>query len=555
MHSLHEPTLRDTVFDRLTQLFELIPDVTQDLWDAANKKKLPPETLATIYDKLGLFLQSYPEYRRIVLYLPFELLPDRNDIKSANSQLKKSALFFVKHYLKRWKELLLVSDVRTNFIDGDVPEDHLLTEPLPRTIKAAQLIPLLIRKNILSRKEAQTLWLESDGLLNETLTEVLGYVGTPAPDGLFSSQDLIENQFITDRQNLTVARASWLRSIRIHTLIEKSALQLVEQIKLGAGSIDDLKKYLTANVYPTIQQTGIIALREYVQHLSETDLLSAQQLASSLTELLTTLWETASHRSKDLIRILVSHFAYLKIIPKDSSLLQLTQIPFPSFAHFFIETTNETSQLFDELRGLAKTIETDEVSQYVYPVIIAYGSHIKGYSGIDADIDIAVLVKPGTEVSKREYIHKRLSQILTHEKIKELPTEFWITNNNGMLGIRDYTSFSHPDNQIGDSLFIHILLQCPWIGNNELIQLLKPAVHAIYTRNTTPAKRNLWAASLEHDIIQYRLLHKGYARLFPKQIPVAFPGVVDTESSFWDSGFRRLATLLYIKKVMVPIKK
>ncbi|MEI8223866.1 MAG: hypothetical protein WCG20_01945 [bacterium] len=553
MNSPNEQTLRDAVFDKLSQIFELIPDATQDLWSAATRGAFPTETLAAIYDDLGLFLDSYPEYRRLVLYIPFELLPYCNDNCTVMSaKLNQSAQTFLVSYLKRWNELLHISDVRANFMNGDVPEDHLLTEPLHRTTKAAQLIPLLIRKNILSRKHAQTLWLESDGLLNETLTEVLGYTSVPTPDDLFSSCEIIENQFIVDSHNLTDARANWLRQVRIHALTEKNALQLVEKIKLGNGSIDDLKKYLSAHSSPTVHQTGIIALREYAQHLAKTDLLSAQQLASSFAELLTALWETASHENKDLIGTLVSHFAYLKIIPEDSSLLQLTQIPFPSFARFFIETTHETNQLLDELKRLTLTIETDEVSQYVYPIIIAYGSQIKGYSGIGADIDSAVLIKPGTEVSKREYIHERLSQILVHEKIKELPTEFWITESNGTIGIRDYKSFSHPDNQIGDSLFIHILLQCPWIGNSELIQLLKPAVHSIYTRNTIPTNRNLWAESLEHDIIQYRLLHKGYARLFPKQIPATLPNVIDVESTFWDSGFRRLATLLYIKKVIVP---
>lgn len=552
MHSLHEPTLRDAVFDKLSQLFELIPDATQDLWDAATRGAFPAETLATLYDKLGLFLESYPEYRRIILYIPFELLPNCNDNESISPELNQSAQTFLVSYLKRWNELLSICDVRANFIDGDVPEDHLLTEPLPRTIKAAQLIPMLIRKNILSREQAQTLWLKSDGLLNETLTEALGYVSTPTEADLFSSQELIENQFIGDRQNLTIARATWLRQMRIHALTERNAFQLVEQIKLGTRSIDDLKKYLTMSAHPTAQQTGIIALREYGKHLAQTDLVSTQQLASSLSGILIDIWENASRESKDLVRILVSHFAYLKIIPAESSLFKQVQAPFPSFSHFFMETRDETRQLFGELGVLTQAIQTDEVSQYVYPVIIAYGSQIKGYSGIDADIDIAVLIKPGTEVSKRGFIHKRLSQILVHEKIKELPTEFWITENHGMLTIRDHTSFSHPDNLIGDSLFIHILLQCPWIGMHEDIEFLKHAVYETYMRHASASQRNLWAESLEHDIIQYRLLHKGYARLFPKQIPSTLPGVVDAESTFWDSGFRRLATLLYIKKVMVP---
>ena len=69
--------------------------------------------------------------------------------------------------------------------------------------------------------------------------------------------------------------------------------------------------------------------------------------------------------------------------------------------------------------------------------------------------------------------------------------------------------------------------------------------------------RKIWMRELERDTLLYRLLHKGYARLNTEQggITTRNGNDIDQNSMFWDSGYRRLATKLFITKVFLPILK
>ena len=67
------------------------------------------------------------------------------------------------------------------------------------------------------------------------------------------------------------------------------------------------------------------------------------------------------------------------------------------------------------------------------------------------------------------------------------------------------------------------------------------------------ARKN-WLLEIERDTLQYRLMHKGNARHYPEQggIQTENSGALDSESMFWDSGYRRVATQLFLKKVFLP---
>jgi hypothetical protein len=77
---------------------------------------------------------------------------------------------------------------------------------------------------------------------------------------------------------------------------------------------------------------------------------------------------------------------------------------------------------------------------------------------------------------------------------------------------------------------------------------------AEYLRPKTGTSHKSFLEELERDILQYRLLHRGYARYFAEQggLRRDCENEMDTQSAFWDSGYRRLATTLFIKKVFLP---
>jgi hypothetical protein len=66
--------------------------------------------------------------------------------------------------------------------------------------------------------------------------------------------------------------------------------------------------------------------------------------------------------------------------------------------------------------------------------------------------------------------------------------------------------------------------------------------------------RMVWLGELERDVLQYRLMHKGYRRFFPPRggIDRFRAQGLDPESVFWDSGYRRLATKLFVSRVFLP---
>lgn len=550
MHQTQETTLRKDIFDGLRLIFKMLPDATQDIWHTVTTGLVGENVLVKLYNDLSEFLESFPEYSRIIFYIPIELLPDASRTEMTGP-LGIAALRFVTVYRKHWNELLHIHDVRANFINGDVPEKELyaITGQLPRISKAAHLVPALLRKAIISRTEIEALWETSDNILRATLAEVLELLdhdANPVKEVIndpFTDLTAIDRQFVIDNRDLTTARADWLKADRIRNLIECNARHIVEVLDNG-GELERFATLLYPDAFSIMQRIGIRTL---------TLLGKTHDVSERFTPALLALWDMKDPAIRDAIEVLISHWSYLGIISKGNDLRVHTQVPVPSFDNFFIEPVPGKESLFAELERLALSITSDEVARYVYPVIIAYGSQIKGYGAPNADVDIAVFIRPDTDWSKKDCIRKRLRELLVHEKIRSAPLEFWMEDTENGIGIKSYDATSN-DNHIGDTVFIHILLQCPWLGDNDAIDKLRTVAINSYINIDNPKQRSFLAESLEHDVIQYRLLHKGYARLFPEQFNAITDRAADAPSTFWDSGFRRLATLLYINKVMVPRK-
>ena len=74
-----------------------------------------------------------------------------------------------------------------------------------------------------------------------------------------------------------------------------------------------------------------------------------------------------------------------------------------------------------------------------------------------------------------------------------------------------------------------------------------------YAKNHTLAERadrDFYLQAIERDLLQYRLLHKGYERHYPTTKKTAES--IDGNSAYWDSGYRAVATKLFIDKVYIP---
>jgi predicted nucleotidyltransferase len=189
-------------------------------------------------------------------------------------------------------------------------------------------------------------------------------------------------------------------------------------------------------------------------------------------------------------------------------------------------------------------------------VVLVFGSHLKGYGAHNADIDLAVFVKPGTLVSDRARVQERLKEVFVYERIHGDIVEFWLKDRNEELEIID---FKKPDSSLGESWWVHILFGAAWLGEENATREIRSKLLVPYMRNSgkqidgTDALR-IWLEEMESDVLQYRLMHKGYANFYPAcgGINTDSPDRIDGQSLFWDSGYRQLATRLFVSMVFLP---
>src|SRR3989338_9134161 len=75
---------------------------------------------------------------------------------------------------KAWRGLLQTHDVRANFVDGDVLEAEQRKDDLPRVVKAAHLIPVLVQKGLSKAGYAISLMNNTeDPVLKQSIGEAL----------------------------------------------------------------------------------------------------------------------------------------------------------------------------------------------------------------------------------------------------------------------------------------------------------------------------------------------------------------------------------------------
>jgi hypothetical protein len=153
------------------------------------------------YTALASLLRD-PDYERLALYVPFELLPaamwQPND-----EYLQQAITEFKSAYMQAWEHLLYTEDVRANFVDGDVLETPLRVEDVPRVVKAAHLIPALVTRGLLSTQEVIELHAQSEeSVLKQNVAESLLVL---ADKGYITAQQL-EQCGITYESNIEPSR-------------------------------------------------------------------------------------------------------------------------------------------------------------------------------------------------------------------------------------------------------------------------------------------------------------------------------------------------------------
>lgn len=591
---------RKDLIQSINDVFNCLPRPDMSLKTAISQKHITEEQITKLYVTLSDLLESDPDYKRIILYIPFELLPNKKWLPF-EGKTQQASYRFNEAYLRAWKELFLVQDVRANFVDGDVLEVEKRDGDLPRVVKAAHLIPKLVESGLLdfayvldllkestnqtlrnsiadtlpvladlgfiTEKEIALMKKSNDRLIVNMAHIIVSNIETNKKQtktttksiDLPSVQEALYEKFsqveTEEYDDITEKRKEWLKQKKKQKTIALLGADIGTAIIEKRLTDETLNSFLTHGANSSSQQALIEGIREAIESIESIDHDRARELYEKYKETLLTLWESNNSEIRESLSKNFRRLHYLNIVD-DRKLAELN-IAIPTLTGPFSENLKAMTKEMSDIQNIAVTIESvPGLAKLLYPVVLVYGSCLKGYSAQTADIDLGVFVKPGISLDDRVKLQELLQKTFTHERIKDKIVEFWLEEKDGWLNVRDFES---PDVSLGESHWTHILFGAAWKGNRNVIKELHKKLLVPYMNDADQEiqehnARSLYLEEMERDALQYRLMHKGYEKFFPPYGGVHTPHAdeIDGDSTFWDSGYRQLATRLFVSRVFLP---
>lgn len=538
----------------LDEIMAALPRPDMSLQEAISEGHVSESQAADLYKALSHELESDPDFKRIVLYLPFEFLPDAK-WRASDPDLQDEINRFKSDYQYALHNLLGTQDVRANFVDGDVMETELRQGDLPRVVKVAHMIPKLVEAGIMDIDDVRDLIKPTDDeVLLQSISEalpVLEDMGLVSDDELVEMQNLMP-EFTQDEPNtnvqITLNRAKWLDKEQDRKTMEALGDEIATEILE--------EKFSVIRPNPDNQKAFVIGVRKALESISRSDLQQARELYNKYYPTMAELWDSGKPDVHDEIAKTLRRLHGLKLVNEEQ--LSVFEISPPKLHGNASENLQGLETEMGDIRNMISVIEKDPMlSEFVYPVGLVYGSRLKGYGDNESDFDIAVIVKPGTPLESKGQITESLSKIFTHEKIHGDTVQFWLEDDgeNG-LAVQD---FAQRDKNVGESDWVNSLFGSVWEGDKATIKELREKLLTPYLYNQEKTiedrkARRIYLEDMERENLQYRLMHKGYEKFFPPfgGLDTEHSSGVDGESTFWDSGYRMTATKLFASKVFLP---
>jgi hypothetical protein len=554
----------------LDALFQSVPDATEEISDAIKSGRISEDAATKLYDQLALFLNIEPLHRRLVLYLPFEILPSR-DRHHASESLRAAQKLFLDAYMRCWRELLDEVDVRANFFDGNILEKELAPDGQPRVVKAAHLIPQLLKKGIISKDEVaehrdlgSTILKQSiDDAFPESVTGVRVEKNPEVfdnarllnlPEEIAGELRKLDMREAHDyAQALPPARVAWERKSNEDVLVTTYANKIARSLTAHL-SIEYVVPFTGREHALAVRLSALRAIGIAVEQMKRgrKGLEWAQDVSGAFLNRFERNMVDSPEISDELEGIL-ARWTYLGITAKQD--LKKFGFELPKLDAGFSKKSRFAADVEHYWSIIATMRQDGELAQLFYPVALFFGSGLKRYAKRNADIDVAVLIRPGVAKNKRKKIRRILGELFSDKKVGGKVVEFWLEKDEDDLKIRD---FANPDVFLADSTWVHLLLQSVWLGEDDAIRelyakLLPGFLNLKGKQFEGRDVRKLCLDEMEREVLQYRLMHKGYQRFFPPVGGIdASAKNLDPASMFWDSGYRRLATKLYVGRVFLP---
>lgn len=563
-------------------------EVGKNIEVAISETKISEAEAVKFYRELTEYLNRDESNSRVILYFPFELLPNpsmHQGLTEVDSVIRR----FVETYKRAWLSLTGTHDVRANFVDGDVLEIDLRVGDLPRVVKAVHLIPLLLQRRIIEVKDIFELLQNSkDSLLIDDTLDALTVsieIGSLSIDQL-ETVETCDNSYIRNgihlikkttapenrekgseagvtlpsfkeifeklgsdlvsipkhRHGATPERIAWLNQVDVQSAIAKSG-EYICKILLTGENLPDFKVLHANEIFACIEGLRLASILK-------------RGVYSTNKEWAETLY-TEHTNFREAIRLMYIHLYHSGTI--DETALESKGIDIPKLNGNLSENLKSKKELTREVLRMSEMIKHDPfLRERVYPVVLVFGSTLKGYGLEQADLDVAVFIKPKTARGDKDQIKGRLANIFNHEKIGGKSTLFWLnsTPNEDKLEVKDWGDADLSD---GESSWTHVLFGASWLGDGREVKYLHSKLLANYFYNPNTftegqPTRQRWLEELERDNLQYRLLHKGFGRFYSVDSPVntGQKDLIDGDTAFYDPRYRRLATQLYLEKVFLP---
>lgn len=573
---------RRDIITHIDTVFSHLPRADMSIEEALKENILSEEQVSNLYTSLSNLIGN-DDYKRALLYIPFEYLPNK-DWNPESDTLKKSIEQFRAIYMHSWESLLYTHDVRANFVDGDVLEVELRTGDVPRVVKAAHLIPVLVQKGMLDIHTVLALMDSSeDVVLKQSILDALyvlgdldlidnesqnhlykledsentegeeqGTLGTQTIEDLAGELQKIEREKYS---GMTSNREKWVKQEKKRKIVEVIAKNLSKTITQGTVPSGLIDQITSPESSPELKHTYVLGIQHAIEEVHNVDQTKAKAIYEQYKNDLVVLWNTPAPEIQDAISTTLYRLHGLNILSDTD--LQSYNLSIPALAGPFSENIKRMEDEISHVQEVIRNIESNsELSLYVYPIALISGSRLKGYAKSNADVDIAVCIKPGTPHSKKELLENELKKAFRSEQTPGEIIMFWLDETASGLSIHN---FEKTDSSTGESYWTQNLFGSVWEGNKQVIEEVRKKLLTQYMYETdeviheVPA-RKLYIEELERDTLQYRLMHKGYARFFAPVggIHTEHSSHIDSDSMFWDSGYRQTALKLYANKVFLP---
>lgn len=458
---------------------------------------------------------------RFVLYCPLYLVPDVDWYR----QYDESVDSFSELFITSWYRMLYEHDVRANFIDGDVPDIELGIESLEMVVQAAYLAPYLEAKGLISRSQLPG----DDPVLLRSLAHAFGQESKEPiqTTGWTGSTSLAHHVSVELRDHyqyggVSEKRAKWLRWDRRRKSINHLGRILGQRLADGLtiqelGQLDtDSSEVVAIAIGSAIEQSWLVGMNhckidEMYQRLWPTlvKFFENDELRDAVTSVFCRLFSIGCARKKTLDEL---------------------GIFYPTLEGPFLRNL---SPIRSELTKVGEGLQDPELLKIIYPAAVVFGSNLKGYGGLDADIDLAVFARPDSTITDYVRLGKLLKDKLGHNTV-----EYWLEEDGPNLRVHDFDDLAA---DIGDSSNAHVLLGGAWEGELSTISMLGERLLKPYLCERNEAVREVWLREMERDLLQYRLLHRGYERFNVPRTDV-----------FLDDGYRMMASQLYASHVFIP---